>query len=73
MLAGIPAKENMVSHSKIVAYLIISIGFAVAVGWLLEAAFVGRGFISTYLAPIAFLAPSVGAVLLQVSGRRPNA
>jgi hypothetical protein len=42
---------------------LFGVGFGVAVAWLLEALTTGRGAVSTYLAPFAFVAPVVGALL----------
>jgi len=47
-----------------VVTFLIGLGAGVAIAWLLEAILVGRGVVSTYLAPVAFVAPVV-AVLLR--------
>lgn len=39
------------------------LGLGVALAWLLEASLVGIGVVSTYLAPIAFIAPILAAFI----------
>lgn len=45
------------------------LGSVVAVAWVVEASTVGRGFISTYLAPLAFGPLFASAVLRMWAGR----
>jgi hypothetical protein len=42
---------------------LVGLGAGVALAWVLEALLVGRGVVSTYLAPLAFIAPLLAAVL----------
>ncbi len=37
------------------SWVVFGVAALVSVAWLVEACTVGRGFISTYLAPVAFL------------------
>jgi predicted anti-sigma-YlaC factor YlaD len=50
---------------KAIATALWALGSLVAVAWLVEAFTVGRGFVSTYLAPLAF-GPLVVAALIQL-------
>ena len=42
---------------------LFGLGLGVALAWLLEALTIGRGVVSTYLAPVAFLSPIIGVFL----------
>jgi hypothetical protein len=52
------------THHEIAIFL-GGLGLGVAISWLLEAILVGRGVISTYLAPVAFLSPLIVAFILR--------
>lgn len=45
----------------VVRAFLLGLGAGVALAWLLESVLMGRGVISTYLAPVAFIAPIVAA------------
>ncbi len=51
------------TRESLITFL-VGLGAGVGMDWLLEAILVGRGVVSTYLAPVAFVAPVV-AVLLR--------
>ena len=42
---------------------LVGLGAGVALAWLLEAFFEGHGVISTYLAPVAIIAPVLAAFI----------
>jgi hypothetical protein len=41
---------------KELALLLIGLGLGIALSWIVEAIFVGRGVVSTYLGPVSLLA-----------------
>ncbi len=48
---------------QVVRAFLLGLGLGVALAWLLEAFLIGRGVVSTYLAPIAFIAPIVAVFI----------
>ena len=42
---------------------LIGLGAGIALAWVLEAFLEGRGVVSTYLAPVAFIAPMIAVFL----------
>jgi ABC-type Fe3+ transport system permease subunit len=47
---------------QMICSFLIGLSLGVALAWFLEAFLVGRGVVSTYLAPIAFVVPIVVAI-----------
>jgi hypothetical protein len=45
------------------------IGSIVAIAWVVEAQTIGRGFISTYLAPFAFIPLFIGSIMFLIELR----
>ena len=45
--------------------ILVRIGFVLAIAWLVEAVFVGRGVLSTYLAPVYLFILFASLLLLQ--------
>ena len=56
-------------NSRTLGWTLWALSMALALAWLVEANTVGRGFISTYLAPFAIVGNLVAMVLLR---RRPS-
>jgi hypothetical protein len=50
----------------------LAVSFALAVAWKVEAEVVGRGFISTYLAPLAIVGNLLGAFLTGAFSKRSS-
>ncbi len=51
--------------AKVIATALFVLGSLVTMAWVVEAVAVGRGFISTYLAPLAFV-PLIASAMLWV-------
>ena len=54
---------------RLVGWTIWALSAALAVAWLIEAHSVGRGFVSTYLAPFAIVGNLFGAFLAGAFSR----
>lgn len=55
---------------RTLSWVIWGVATAVAVAWLVEAFTVGRGFVSTYLAPISFCGTLLSLYLRNRAGDR---
>jgi hypothetical protein len=51
-----------------VAAFLLGIGGGLAIAWIVEAVFVGRGIVSTYLGPVALLAMFTSAFIRRRAG-----
>ena len=62
LLANGAGPDSMWRLGRVSAFL-VGLGLGVALAWLLEALTVGRGVVSTYLAPVAIAAPLIAIVV----------
>jgi hypothetical protein len=51
-----------------VAAFLLGIGGGLAIAWIVEAVFVGRGVVSTYLGPVALLAIFTSMLIRRRAG-----
>jgi hypothetical protein len=69
--AGFCCPQTMIESApnrRRIGLTIWAVSFAVTIAWLIEAFAVGRGFISTYLAPLAIIGNLLGVFMMR---RRP--
>lgn len=59
----------MLMNSNTIRITLGIVGTLVALAWFIESATLGRGFISTYLAPFAF-GPLLIAALMHINEKR---
>jgi hypothetical protein len=55
---------------RMLGMAIMAVSIPLSLAWMVEAATYGRGFISTYLAPIAFLGPICSSLLFASSNSK---
>ena len=49
--------------NTIASGFVLGLGLGITIAWLLEATLIGRGVVSTYLAPLAIASPFVASAL----------